>query len=56
MTKQARGEFVATLEAAGLVRVTPDPSDGRARLVTLTPDGRRVQDQIRRTREPSDTS
>jgi DNA-binding MarR family transcriptional regulator len=25
------------------------PSDGRARLVTLTRDGQRVQDQIRRT-------
>jgi DNA-binding MarR family transcriptional regulator len=49
MTKQALGEFVATLEAAGLVQVAPDPSDGRARLVTLTRDGRRLQDQIRRT-------
>ena len=49
MTKQALGEFVATLQAAGLVQVAPDPSDGRARLVTLTPDGQRVQDQIRRT-------
>lgn len=49
MTKQALGEFVATLAAAGLVQVAPDPSDGRARLVTLTPDGQRVQDQIRRT-------
>ena len=49
MTKQALGEFVATLQAAGMVQVAPDPSDGRARLVTLTPDGLRVQDQIRRT-------
>jgi DNA-binding MarR family transcriptional regulator len=49
ITKQALGEFVATLAAAGLVQVAPDPNDGRARLVTLTRDGRRVQDQIRRT-------
>lgn len=49
MTKQALGEFVATLQTAGLLKVTPDPDDGRARLVTLTPDGERVRDHIQRT-------
>ena len=49
ITKQALGEFVTNLETAGLVDVTPDPSDGRARLVTPTPAGRRIQTQIRRT-------
>ena len=49
ISKQALGEFVAALQTARLVEVTPDPSDGRARLVTPTPKGRRVQDQIRRT-------
>jgi DNA-binding MarR family transcriptional regulator len=49
ITKQALGEMVVTLQSAGLVEVSPDPSDGRARLVNLTPDGRRVRDRIQRT-------
>jgi DNA-binding MarR family transcriptional regulator len=49
MTKQALGEMVATLQAAGLVEVSPDPRDGRARLVNLTPEGSRVRDRIQRT-------
>ena len=40
MTKQAMGEFVADLAALGVVTVTPDPSDRRAKLVSLTADGR----------------
>nr|WP_240942680.1 MarR family transcriptional regulator [Planosporangium thailandense] len=31
---------VAALVERGLVRRSPDPADGRARLLTLTPDGR----------------
>jgi DNA-binding MarR family transcriptional regulator len=49
LTKQALGEFVTALEAAGLLRITPDPTDGRARLVALTPEGRRVRNRIRQT-------
>ena len=49
ITKQALGEFVTSLETAGLVDVTTDPNDGRARLVTPTPAGRRIQTQIRHT-------
>jgi len=40
MTKQAMGEFVVELAAQGLVTVAPDPTDGRAKLVSLTADGR----------------
>ena len=43
MTKQALGEFVATLQEAGLVEVTVDQRDRRVRLVRPTPAGRRLQ-------------
>jgi DNA-binding MarR family transcriptional regulator len=46
MTKQALGEFVATLQGAGLVEVTPDERDRRVRLVRPTPAGRRLQGRI----------
>ena len=39
MTKQAMAEAVAGLEARGFVERRPDPTDGRARLVTLTDEG-----------------
>lgn len=39
VTKQAVAPLVAELEAEGVVRVVPDPSDGRARLVKFTVHG-----------------
>ena len=39
MTKQSLGEFVDRLEAAGLVRSSKDPSDGRVRLISRTDHG-----------------
>jgi DNA-binding MarR family transcriptional regulator len=42
MTKQAMGQLVDHLEARGYVTRTPDAQDGRAKLVKLTQDGRRV--------------
>src|SRR5262245_6284435 len=48
MTKQAMGEFVAALADLGLVEVQPDPADRRAKLVSLTPPGRRAADAARR--------
>jgi len=42
MTHQSMSELVAGLEAAGYVERVPDPADGRAKLVCLTPLGRRV--------------
>lgn len=41
-TKQAVGQTVAELEAAGLVVRRPDDDDGRARLVLFTAKGRRA--------------
>ena len=39
ITKQSTSEVVALLEAAGMVRRAPHPSDGRARVLLLTEDG-----------------
>jgi DNA-binding MarR family transcriptional regulator len=39
-TKQAVGEVVADLEALGYVDRIPDPADGRAKTIVLTPRGR----------------
>jgi DNA-binding MarR family transcriptional regulator len=40
VTPQAMAEFVRYLEQRGYVERIPDPTDGRARLVRLTPKGR----------------
>ena len=42
MTHQSMGELVATLEQRGYLERRPDPTDGRARLVCLTPKGREL--------------
>jgi DNA-binding MarR family transcriptional regulator len=42
MTHQSMGELVAALERRGWVQRRRDPSDGRARLVCLTPEGTRI--------------
>jgi putative transposase len=42
MTHQSMSELVVGLEAAGFVQRVPDPADGRAKLICLTPLGRRV--------------
>ena len=39
MTKQAAGFHVGQLERAGYVERVADPSDGRARLIRITPRG-----------------
>ena len=42
MTHQSMSEVVASLEQRGYVERRPDPADGRARLVCLTPEGRKL--------------
>jgi DNA-binding MarR family transcriptional regulator len=44
MSKQAMGELIAYLVGRGYLDTVPDPSDGRARLVRLTPQGWRAVD------------
>jgi DNA-binding MarR family transcriptional regulator len=39
VTKQAVGPLLADLEGRGLIERVPDPKDGRARLLRLTPAG-----------------
>jgi DNA-binding MarR family transcriptional regulator len=46
MTKQSLGEFVATMQQAGLLHVDPDPDDRRARIVRPTAKGARLQTRI----------
>jgi DNA-binding MarR family transcriptional regulator len=55
LTKQAVGEAVAELERLGYVERVPDPEDGRAKIIRLTPrgleaclTGRRIFAQIER--------
>ena len=39
LTKQSVGEAVADLEQLGFVERVPDPADGRAKIIRLTPHG-----------------
>ncbi len=39
LTKQAVGEAVAELERKGYLERVPDPEDGRAKIIKLTPRG-----------------
>jgi DNA-binding MarR family transcriptional regulator len=39
VTKQAAGRVIDDMRAAGLVSQTPDPADGRARILTLSARG-----------------
>ncbi len=55
LTKQAVGEAVAELERLGYIERVPDPKDGRAKIIKLTPrgleaclTGRRIFAQIER--------
>jgi DNA-binding MarR family transcriptional regulator len=48
VTKQTAGHLVDQLERSGYVRRVPDPTDGRARLVTMAERGLRVVEVARR--------
>ncbi|WP_433018135.1 MarR family winged helix-turn-helix transcriptional regulator [Kribbella sp. CA-294648] len=46
MTKQSMHELITHLERHGYLVREPDPADTRARLVRLTPAGRKLEQQI----------
>lgn len=48
---QSMATTLAALDRHGLIRRTPDPDDGRSRLVTLTDAGRRRVEGDRQARE-----
>lgn len=48
VSKQAVSQQIAQLAASGYVQVEPDPADHRARILALTPDGRRAMALARR--------
>jgi len=43
------------LDAEGLIRRLPDPHDRRMRLITMTPEGRRVMGRVRDILDPART-
>jgi DNA-binding MarR family transcriptional regulator len=48
---QSMGASVAALEQAGLIKRSPDPSDGRQSILSLTPASRRLIKVYRAARE-----
>src|SRR5215211_3093248 len=48
LTKQAVGEVATDLEQLGYLERVPDPTDGRAKILALTPKGRVAQQTGRR--------
>jgi len=48
MTKQSMGYLVETLTRLGYLELRPDPSDGRAKNVFLTPRGEQLVSTLRR--------
>lgn len=46
LTKQSMAYLVEALACGGYVKITPDPTDGRAKLVCLTARGREVSEAL----------
>jgi len=46
MDKASVSRCFAGMEEQGLIRIAPDPADGRARVATLTESGRALHDRI----------
>jgi DNA-binding MarR family transcriptional regulator len=44
LTRPTMTSTLSRMERAGLVRIRPDPADGRAKLVSITTEGRAMRD------------
>ena len=53
ITKQSVNDLVRHLERCGYAESSPDPNDKRARLVYLTPRGRRLEATVQKYRASS---
>ncbi len=51
VSQQAVAQSLALLKSAGLVAVTPHPTDGRKQLIDLTPTGRALYRRLEESRE-----
>ena len=49
LSKQAINDLLRQLEAKGYIALQPDPSDRRARRITLTPRGKQLMEYVRAT-------
>jgi DNA-binding MarR family transcriptional regulator len=47
MSKQAVNDLLRQLEAKGYLGLAPDPLDARARRITLTPRGKKLEESVR---------
>jgi DNA-binding MarR family transcriptional regulator len=47
LSKQAMNDVCRQLERSGYIELRPDPEDGRARLITLTPQGEELLLDVR---------
>jgi DNA-binding MarR family transcriptional regulator len=52
VTKQTMTSTLQRLERGGYVAIRPDPADGRAKLVSITEDGRAMREACVRALEP----
>lgn len=53
VTKQTMTSTLQRLERGGYVAIRPDPADGRAKIVSITDDGRAMREACVRALEPA---
>ncbi len=53
VTKQTMTSTLSRMEAAGFIEIRPDPADGRAKLVSLTPSGQAAHFEAMRRLGPA---
>ncbi len=53
VTKQTMTSTLQRLERGGYVAIRPDPADGRAKIVSITPEGRAMRERCVQALEPA---